>query len=530
MRKSVLLFSVIGMALSATSMTGCFNNRTKKDTYDKSGKLKVSMRNLYFGGYAKGDDYIQKVEDQFGLSFELDSYDWANWTTQVNSQVNSRNLPDVFHANIDSYNFANTYKFWAEDKLLKPLPDDLSKWPNLQTMIQNTTNVDALKLDGKLYGIPIAKDTTDYSTDFSPFTYIYRRDWAKKYGVYQENDIYTWDQFKALLDKFSKELKATNRYALGDVEWGFPSITNFYKQVPHCFARDLTTGKYVNNYTTEEYIQGLEESKQFHLNGWYYPSQNTARDGDLNTKYYSGQVGVFYENLSYSNYVTLKNKYKNSFPNSTDADLADAMAIMKIKGPDGKYVLEGTDNWFSMTFFDSRISDDKMNKILDLYDWLLSEEGTEFSIYGEKDVDYTKDANGKIELNSYSWTETSPGKYAEKVNGAKYLRYMVSLGYDTLSYDPLTDKDAVNYLAAWDAEMKEAKTKGELKVLKEEAEVMWLTSPKKAKNSGVMRTNALGNVMKYIYSSGITSIDAYKKTFGSIWTEVLDEINQTLRK
>ena len=125
MRKSVLLIGLLGMTLSVIPMTGCFGNRTKKDTYDKSGKLKVSMRNLYFGGYAKGDDYIQKVEEQFGLSFSLDSYDWANWTTQVNSQVNSRNLPDVFHANVDSYNFANTYKFWAEDKLLKPLPDDL---------------------------------------------------------------------------------------------------------------------------------------------------------------------------------------------------------------------------------------------------------------------------------------------------------------------------------------------------------------------------------------------------------------------
>ena len=527
MRKSVFLIGLLGMALSVVPITGCQNG--KKDTYDKSGKLKVSMRNLYFGGYAKGDEYIDKVEEQFGLSFSLDSYDWANWTTQVNSQVNSRNLPDVFHANVDSYNFANTYKFWAEDKLLKPLPDDLSKWPNLQAMIQNTSNVESLKLDGKLYGIPIAKDTTDYSTDFSPFTYIYRRDWAKKYGVYQENDEYTWDQFKALLDKFSKELKSTNRYALGDVEWGFPSITNFYKQVPHCFAQD-ENGKYVNNYTTDAYIQGLEESKQFYLNGWYYPSQNTARDGDLNTKYYSGQVGVFYENLSYSNYVTLKNKYKNSFPNSTDADLADAMAIMKIKGPDGKYVLEGTDNWFSMTFFDSRISDEKLEKILNLYDWLLSPEGTEFSIYGEKDVDYYKDDKGNITLNEYSWTQTSPGKYAEKVNGAKYLRYMVSLGYDTLTYDPLTDKDAVDYLASWDKEMKQAKADGTLKVLKESAEVMWLTSPKKAKNSGLMRTNALKYVMQYIYSSGITSIDAYKKSFGSIWTEVLKEINDTLGK
>ena len=519
------------MALSTIPMTGCFNNGTKKDQVDSSGKLKVSFRNLYFGGYSGGDEYLAKIEEKFGLKFTLEPYDWANWSTQVTSQINTRKLPDVFHANVDSYNFSNTYKYYAEEKIAKPLPKDLSEYPNLQRVIDNATNIDKLKLGDEklLYGIPIAKNTTDYSTDFSPFTYIYRREWAKQWGVYQENDEYTWDQFKALLDKFSKELDGKNRFALGDVEWGFPSITNFYKQVPHCFAQD-ETGKYVNNYTTDAYLEGLEESRQFKLNNWYYPSQNTASDGTLNTKYSSGQIGVFYENLSYTNYVTLKNTFRTNFPNTTPQGLNDAMAIMKIKGPDGKYVLEGTDNWFSMTFFDYRISDEKMAKILKLYDWLLSDEGTEFCIYGVKDEDYTKDGDGNITLNDYAWPQTSPGKYADKTNGGKYLRYMVSLGYDTLSYDPLTDKESVNYLDNWDKEMRDAKAAGTLKVLKETPDVMWLTTPLKAENSGTMRTNALKSVMQYIYSEDSKPLNKYLSSFGKIWDQVLEEINNELGK
>ena len=531
MRKQVLFSTIIAMALGALSMTGCHNRVDKSDKYTKDGRLIISMRNLYFDDYLGGDDYLKELEKEFKIKVNFESYSWANWDTQVNGQVNGGELPDVFHANIDSYNFANYYKYWAEEEVIKPLPDDMSRWPNIQSMLEHTTNIDSLKLNGKLYGLPISKNTTDYSTTFSPFTYIYRRDWAKKFNVYQENDEYTWEQFQTLLDTFSRELGGS-RFALGDVEWGFPSITNFYKQVPHCFAQDKLTGKYVNNYTTDEYIQGLEMSKTFKENGWYYESQNTARDGDLNTKYYSNMCGVLYENLSYSNFVTLKNNLRKTNVSNTDFNVEDATAIMKIKGPDGKYVLEGTDNWFSMTFFDYLISDNKMEKVLDVLDWLLSEEGTRYAIYGIEGYDYEV-VDGEIQLIEAYWPkDKATGMYARKDNGGKYLRYLVSLGYDTLSYDPLTDKAAINYLDQWETDMKNALDNNELKVLKETAEVMWLTTPKKAQYSGLMRTKALENVMNYVYGT-IKTIDSFKNTFkgnDSKWDEVLAEINSTLGK
>ncbi|MBQ7995643.1 MAG: extracellular solute-binding protein [Bacilli bacterium] len=521
--KIILLGAVASMCLF-----GCKNNNGA-DEYD-GDKLKVSFRNLYFDNYSGGDSYIKEVEDMFGLSFKLEPYSWQDWTTQVNGHVLAGNSPDVFHANIDSYNFVSYYKYWAEDKVIKQLPDDLSNWPNLKRMIDNTSNIEALKLDGHLYGIPIAKNTTDFSTSFSPFTYLYRRDWAKQYGVYQENDEYTWEQFNTLLDKFNRELSGKRKFALGDVEWGFPSITNFYKQVPHCFAYDETERKYVNNYSTDEYILGLEKSKEFAITDKYYSSdQYTATEGKMNEKYYSNQCGVLYENLSYSNMEALRIQLKRTNVNDKDFNVDDATAIMKIKGPDGKYALEGTDNWFSMTFINNNISEMKLNKILDLYDWLLSESGTNFAIYGFEGYDYTKDETGKVEIVRDRWYNDD-GSLIDRVNGAKYLRYMLSLGYDTLEYDPMTEKSVVQYLNDWDAQMKTALADGELRVLKESPEVMWLTSEKKALHSGTLRTNALKTVTKYVFDK-IKSINDYKSDraiSNGTWDQVLDEINTVL--
>lgn len=529
MRKSFILFGVIGMAISTAALAGCGGGGAKKDQYVDGDKIKVEIHNLYFGSYEGGDTYLEKIADKFGLSFSLGTYDYPNWDTQVTSDILGKKRPDVFHANIDAYNYATSYKYWAEEFVTKPLPDDLSKWPNLKEMIENTSNIDALKIDGKLYGIPIAKNTSDYSTSFSPFTYIYRRDWAKDWGVYQENDEYTWEQFKNLLNVFKTNLASKQRsYALGDVEWGYPSITNFYKQVPHCFAQD-ENGQYVNNYTTDEYIAGLKETKRFYNDkkGYYHPDNIALSDGMMNDYYTQNQVGVFYENLSYENFNTIRLNLKENNSSRPNFNVEDATAIMKIRGEDGKYALEGTDNWFSMTFFDYRISDEKFERLLNLIEWLLSEEGTIFAVYGIEGLDYEM-VNGKPQIIEENWSIVNGERVANK-NGAKYLRYLATLGYDTLEYNPVTNKNVVKYLNDWDTEMKEAYAKGELKILKENPKVMWLTTPLKSENSGAMRTNALKVVKKYSLNSDTENfVNDYKDEFGGIWTSVLEEINDAI--
>ncbi len=521
MRKQLLTLSVLGLALGTVLVTGC-NKNSKSESV-------ISIRNLYFSSYSGGDPYLSEIEEKFDVKFSLKSYTYNNWSTQVNGDIMGENLPDVFHANIDSYNFANTYKFWAEDGITKAIPDNLSRWPNVKELIESTTNIDSLKVNGKLYGIPVAKNTTDYDTSFSPFTYLYRRDWAKQWGVYQENDEYTWDQFKALLEKFRVEFAKNDKYStcypLADVQWGFPSIPNFYKQVPHCFAQDETTHKYVNNYTTDEYIQGMEEAKTFMRNGWYYPDNQNTDEETLRLGYTTNQFGVFYENLSYENYYKIKQALRSSNP-SVSFNVDDAAAIMKIKGPDGKYHIEGTDNWFSMTLFDAEISDEKLNKILDIYDYLLSPEGTIFAVYGIEGFDYYIDG-GEIKLIEENWDRQDDGSYAPKSNGGRYLRYCVSLGYDLLGKDPLTEKQSVTYLNSWETEMKAALAVNKLYVLIENAEVRWLTTPKKSEFSGGLRERALGIVKKYVYGQ-IASVDAYKGSFESTWTTVLNEINSAL--
>ena len=121
------------------------------------------------------------------------------------------------------------------------------------------------------------------------------------------------------------------------------------------------------------------------------------------------------------------------------------------------------------------------------------------------------------------------GNYVEKLNGAKFLRYMATLGYDTNALDPLVDKDALKILNDWQAFMDEKLKNNELRVLEENSQVKWLYTTNKAKHSGTLLSNANTAVIQYCNNK--ISFDTYKKTFESNdWKNVLEEINNELGK
>ena len=523
--------------LAITSMTGC-KKKSGEDEFDESGRLVLNLKNVYFDQWQGEDTYTEIINEKFGVKIQASNYDYENWDGMVHTAINGNNLTDAIHFNLKAYNFGSTYEKWVGYKMIKPLPDDMSKWPNLNNMINKVSNVDALKIDGKLYGIPIMNDIVNTDKDFSNFTYVYRRDWAKKIDqmypdrdpVYREGDVYTWDEFQRLCSAFAANIKTLSENnkssVLVDESWGFPSVTNFYKDVPHCFAKD-ENGRAINAFTSDKYINGLEFARKYVSEDKIYSQdQFNFSANKANEIYLGGQAAILYDNYSLSNYIKLRNSFKKL---QKTVDVDDGTAFLKVKGPDGKFALEGTENWFSMTMFNYDISEKKLEKILDILDYLLSEEGTRLAIYGKEGYDYSI-VDGEVVLSETGWEKGSDGKYGPKTNGAKYLRYMATLGNDTKSFDPYTEMDAYNLLAAWQDEMQAAKNAGNLRVVKEPSDISWMSTPTKNDKYESMLYDANNAVLNYAFDT-IKTIDAYKEKFNSnSWSKALEEINAKLGK
>lgn len=535
--KKIIYGAVLTALMSLGALTGC-GRKSGEDKYDKDGRLILNLKNVYFDQWQGEDMYTDIINEKFGVKINATNYAYEDWDTMVNTAINGNNLTDTIQFNLKAYNFGSTYESWVDFGMLKALPDNMSKWPNLKNMLDNISNIDALKIDGKLYGIPIANDIKNPQKDFSNFTYVYRRDWAKKIDemypdrepVYREGDVYTWEEFTRLCDAFNTNFKALSGMSQGSVlvdeEWAFPSVTNFYKDAPHCYAKD-SSGKAIANFAGEKYLAGLEVAKEF-VSGKkiYSQDQFNFAANKANQLYLGGQAAILYDNYSLANYIKLRKLFKAS---QKLVDLDDGTAFLKIKGPDGKFALEGTENWFSMTMFNADISDKKQEKILDILDYLLTEEGTRLAIYGKEGYDYSI-VDGKVVLSEMGWEKDSmTGQYATKTNGAKYLRYMATLGNDTKSFDPFTEQDAYNLLNAWQEEMKAAKAAGNLRVVKEPADISWMSTPSKNDKTEGLLNDANTAVLKYCFDK--INFDAYKKEFeNNNWKKVLDEINAKLGK
>ena len=543
MKNTKVLFGACFTALLALGcVTGCNRHRSGEDKYDKDGRLILELKNVYFssstqGNFTGDDTYTEYLNEMFGVKIKPSNYDYSQWDESVNIAMNGNNLTDAIHFNLKAYNFGSTYEKWVRDMMIKPLPDDMSKWPHLQEMLSHVSNLNALKINGKLYGIPIMNDIVDYQKDFSNFTYVYRRDWVKEIDeankdkpgyepLLRDDDVYTWEEFNRLLSAFKAAPHEFQESVMVDESWGFPSVTNFYKDVPHCFTKD-DSGRAINAFTCDKYIAGLETAKSFVSNLYYSQDQFNFTENKAKELYLGDKAAILYDNFSLSNYITLRKSFKGLETHRT-TNLDDATALLKVKGPDGNFALEGTENWFSMTMFNYDISDFKLGKILDILDYLLTEEGTRLAIYGKEGYDYNI-VDGEVELTDIGWEKDTKGEYVTKINGAKFMRYMATLGNETKSYDPYTEMDAYNILNAWSQEMRTAKEANHLRVVKEPADIDWMSTKTKNDKTESILADANTFVLKYCYKK-IATIDAYKAEFDKdvSWKRILEEINAKL--
>ncbi|WP_214626008.1 extracellular solute-binding protein [Paenibacillus agaridevorans] len=446
-KSSVLLSLLLVLVVSACSNNGnqpaastdptTSNNETgataapSTDPNAEKIELTVSTWNIQEGfddPGAKNDTIANNMQEKFNLTLKPVQVTWDDWTEKYKIWATSNQLPDMFVNNLVTDD-PGLYVTWAEQGIIKPLPEDMSKYPNLAKILE-LPSVQPLKLDGKYYMIP--RLTYDNSDDWVLDRPIrYRKDWAAEAGY--TSDPKSFDEFVAM----TKAVLAKHPNAVGlAVNNNQTLLTHFlgsYPEMANIKSWVKEDNRWIPSYASSKVNQGVQELRSLYEQGILDKDFAIQKVGDGPNKFLNGQAfAVYGGGIS----LDLLNQFEKANPGVTAAEGIGLMSMWP--AADGKkYTFAETPYWSEM-FFRADLDDAKFDRALQLIDYMASEEFAVLVKNGIEGVDF-KMENGKA-VSLLTQDESLAKKYPI-INVISYLgawnQGFIYSGKQTLNTNPI---------------------------------------------------------------------------------------------
>lgn len=319
-----------------------------------------------------GDDNASKlIKEKFNMTFDIYNEDWGNYDEQLFQWAASDELPEVFCGYIDE---TYTPEF-IDQQYLRDIPlEMLQKYPSLYATWQADTASQALyNYYGKIYYVP---RTDALTPNFFIGSYTggaaiyYRKDWAEKLGFEKPTNC---DELLDMLIAFAQQDPdgdgQADTYGLSTTFGRLESIWGWFNCYPTYWIK--TADGYEPGYLDKEnMMNGLTWLRKAYENG--------AIDPELqgnNTGFADGTFGAYsyHSNPGWGNNVVMST-FGGANPDIANPyDIIDSIvAIPQHEGEEATARPYFSDTG---TFFTSNCSDDKVDRILQMIEWLYSDEG-----------------------------------------------------------------------------------------------------------------------------------------------------------
>ena len=394
------------------ALGGCAPKREEPDAlpqqetvYDT--KLVISA-NLQDSEAVAGTALWEYFQNKFNVEFDLLPMSFNERHEKARIWVSSGNMPDLLWMDLDETMFPE-YANWALQDMFQAYPsmEELEQsWPNIAAIYQLESNIadELLTIDGKLYAHPTLRDNPEYNY-MSSMCWMYRRDWAKALGLYQENDLYTWEEWVELNRAFVEQDPGGNgpgrTIGMGTELFYFPYAMGIY-QTSSEYGYGVFSpldGEYVWTAARKEALEGLQIAKALFDEGIVWQDNPLGQLPD--ESYEAGLMGSDFNNFNISRVYSVRKALKENFP---DIDENDAGALAKVIGPDGTLWCKQSQCYWGAVMMSADIGEEKMTRWLDMLNWMLSDEGIYFRAYGIEGKDWRYDESGGVEC---LWPEST---------------------------------------------------------------------------------------------------------------------------
>lgn len=388
---------------------------TEPEEKDYSEKLTYTIGMIDAEKLGVNDDGTEAADwvwlkEKFNFDFEPWALTWSNYVDQTRMWLNSDDAPDLMLLDVAAVRYGE-FLDWVDAGLLHPYPD-LADYPNLQSRFENMSTGKKFMIDGTLYAWPAYLDTAEFM-----YTriggYKYRVDWAKETGMYNEDDIYTWDEWWEMCDKvLEMQLGGADTIPLlSGNAWSFPNyITVGISPYMFSFTQN-DSGEWVWGASLDETTEALEFIKEKYDAGIIWKDQPILPQDAEGTNFNAGKL------FASVNTGTSTQAWMNSKKGFEDANpglvYEDTFSIAKVKSPNGKFtVYSGSDQW-SQEAMNHNLSDEKVDRYMDLLEYLASDEGYYVRNAGIPDVDWKWEGDEAVIL----WEENEAGELKRPYQG-----------------------------------------------------------------------------------------------------------------
>ncbi len=376
-----------------------------------------------------GDPLQRYVEDKFNVVFDAVNMTYDNYTERLQQFASSDELPDVFTNDILG---TSAYESWITQGKIRALPKDMSEYPLLEAYLDQPYNERFKRDNGAYYMIP-RLTYSDESLWALDRCIMARKDWMETLELSAPE---TWAEFRALLSAFvhgdpdgngkddTGGLIATHQNTLEAVYLTlFPELSNTER------GWMFEDGRWMPVYCSEKTAAALEEMRLLYQDGLLAKDFAYVSTHEALKRFVDGRNGVicgqYYKVINYMAETGVLDKAKDM-----------VLILPSWQADDGACYRFTTSLHWSESYFGANVTDEKMAKILELYNWLLSEDFDTMYRNGLEGVDWERRGG---DIHSLSDAPVSPLRLYPSLSLLSHLvEWKQDEQYEMTEYNELT--------------------------------------------------------------------------------------------
>ena len=345
--------------------------------------------------FQEDDAVFQAIAQKLNITVKPINLTWDDYGQKIQLWAASDQLPDIF--SIDAIG-TQYYTNWKNQQVIKALPKDLSNYPNLQEYM-NSPDIIGLQEDGQYYCVP---RKTYPSLQYNSLDRLveYRWDLAQQAGITKEPE--TWDEFKAMLkaivdkDPEGKKitgLTAVNIKQIGGFFWLYSNALATSDGSGTDYKWIKEDGKYIPAVFSQNALPSLKNMREMYDMNIIDKGLALTKGNEGYDKFIGGQAAAVLHGGGFT--TSAKQLYierwQKVYPDKNYTDHVKTLKPLKDVNGVASHPIFKT--YWSESYFNYKLDDKKFDRILNVYDYLVSEEGREYLRWGIEGVDYKKEGD-----------------------------------------------------------------------------------------------------------------------------------------